>query len=172
MRRLLAGLALAAALGVAGSLALRLLAPAPSDEEAIRGLFRDAAAAMAEKRVGDAMEPVAEGFEGQGLDRRGLHRLLLGHSLRGSWLSVHVAADRVRVEGDAADAVLLAVAARGGAGAALVDLLPANATALRVACRLARAGGEWRVVAAEWHEIGLEEARGAQGAEWLELGPR
>jgi hypothetical protein len=161
-----------AALGVAIALATRLLRAPPSDEDAIRALFADAATAIAERRVGDAMDAVSPRFAGQGLDRRGVHQLVLGHVLRGAWVAAHVAADRVRVEGDSADAVLLVVAARSGTGAALAELLPANATALRIACRLAREEGGWRVVAAEWREIGLDEALSAPDARPLGPGGR
>jgi hypothetical protein len=164
VRRAVAVAVALAVLGAAGALVLRLARAPVSDEDAIRALFADAAAAIAERRVGDAMEAVSPRFAGQGLDRRGLQQLLLGHVLRGAWATAHVAADRVRVDGDSAEAVVLAIAARSGTGTALAELLPANATALRIACRLAREDGAWRVVAAEWREIGLQEALAAPDA--------
>ncbi len=130
----------------------------PSDEERIAALFADAARAVEEKRVGDAVEAVSERYRGEGLDRRGVKQLLLAQVLRGEWVSVTVAGTRVRLEGDAAEAVVDVVLARSGKGARLADLLPEQASANRIACRLEREGREWRVVSASRRPISLAEA--------------
>ena len=96
----------AAALAVA--LALGLWRPwrePPGDEERIVTLFLEAARAAEEKRVGDAVEGVSERYRGEGLDRRGVKRLVAAQMLRGEWVSVTVAGTRVKLEGDAAEAV-------------------------------------------------------------------
>jgi hypothetical protein len=150
----------AAVLAVAAVAAWRLAAPPPPpDEERIRTLFDDAARAAEERRIGDVVAGVSERFQGDGLDRRGLARLVAAHVLRGEWVRVGVAGARVRVEGERATALVDAVLARGGAkGKALVDLLPSEATAHRIACDLAREDGEWRIVAARWRPVSLAEA--------------
>jgi hypothetical protein len=149
--------AAAAVLAVAG--ALRLGRDPPTDEEAIRALFAQAARAAEEKRAGDAVEAVSGRFRGHGLDRDGVRRLVAFQVLRGEWVSVSVAAARVAVDGDRARAAVDAVLARGsGKGKSLEALLPGEASAHRFLCRLEREGPGWRIVEAEWRAIGLAEA--------------
>ena len=64
----------------------------------------------------------------------------------------------VQVEGDSATARVVVVLSRGGAGKGLADLLPAEASAVRFDCRLARRPEGWQVVEAGWVEIPLAEA--------------
>lgn len=139
--------------------ALRLTREKPSDEEAIRALFDDAARAAEEKRVGDAVAGLSERFRGRGLDRDGVRRLVAFHVLRGEWVSVTVASARIAVEGERARATVDAVLARGsGKGKALQALLPGEASAHRFRCKLEREGEGWRVVEAEWSAVGLADA--------------
>jgi len=153
----LAGLA---AVGAAGAfLLLRRGGPAPTDEERIRALLAASARAAEERRVGDAVAPLSERFRGEGgWGRDEVRRAIAGAVLRGEWVAVSVAADRIAVEGDRARAVLHLVAARSGKGRALADLLPQEATALRIDARLEREDGDWRVVAASHRHIPLAEA--------------
>lgn len=149
----------AAAVALAVLAALRLRREEPTDEEAIRTLFDDAARAAEERRVGGVLAGVSERFRGQGLDRDGVRRLVALQVLRGEWVSVTVSAARVAVEGDRARANVDAVLARGsGKGKALQALLPGEASAHRFRCRLEREGEGWRVVEAEWSAIGLADA--------------
>lgn len=149
----------AAALAAAAVLGLwRPWREPPGDEERIGALFVDAARAVEEKRVGDAMEAVSERYRGEGLDRRGVKQLLLAQVLRGQWVSVTVAGTRIRLEGDAAEAVVDVVLARSGKGARLADLLPEQANVDRITCRLEREGSAWRVISASRRPISLAEA--------------
>jgi hypothetical protein len=132
--------------------------PSPSDEDLIRALLEEAVRAAEERRVSDAVAGLSERFQGQGLDKRGLKQLVAGNALRGHWLMVRIAGLRVEAAGETARARLDLVATRGGAGRALVDLLPSEASAWRVDCRLEREPGGWRVVAATWVEQSLVEA--------------
>jgi hypothetical protein len=157
-RVLLAVLAAAAA-----ALAIWAIARAgrrgPTDEEAIRALFDDAARAAEEKRAGAAVDGVSERFRGQDLDRDGVKRLVAWQVLRGDWVSVTIAGAKVAVDGDRARANVDAVLARAtGKGKGLGALLPGEASAHRFQCRLERERDGWRVVAAEWRPIGLAEA--------------
>jgi|GEM_PF-1004614 len=136
----------------------RLGARPPSDEELINALFLDAARAVEEKRVSDAVRGVSERFQGDGLGKHEVKQIIAAHVLRGEWVSVTVAGTRLRVGGDAAEATADVVMARSGKGRSLSDLLPAEASANRIACRLAREEGEWRVVAARRRPISLAEA--------------
>ena len=129
----------------------------PSDEERIRALVDDAARAAAEKRVADVVVGVSESFRGEGLDRQGLKRLVAFHVLRGSWLAILVAAARVDVRGDEADAVVDVVMSRTRRAATVVELPAAEATVHRFALRLARERAGWRVTAASWHPITIAE---------------
>lgn len=150
-----------AAAALAAAVGLGLWRPwrePPGDEERIATLFLAAARAVEEKRVGEAVEAVSERYRGEGLDRRGVKQLLLAHVLRGEWVSVTVAGTQVRVEGDAAEAVVDVVLARSGKGARLSDLLPEQASASRLACRLEREDGDWKVVSASRRPISLAEA--------------
>lgn len=137
----------------------------PTDEALVRALFADAAAAAEAGRVSDAVAGLSERFQGGGLDRTGAKRLVAGLVLRRQWVAVKVAGARVAVEGDAATAQVDAVLASGGAGKALADLLPAEATAHRFDCRLAREADGWRVVTAEWRPIPLGEALAGDGGD-------
>ena len=151
----------AAAVGLAAAGALALWRPwrePPRDEERIAALFLEAARAAEEKRVGDAVEAVSERYRGEGLDKRGLKQMLALLVMRGEWVSATVAGTSVRVEGDAAEAVVDVVLARSGKGASLADLLPEQASANRLTCRLEREGKEWRVVSAARRPISLAEA--------------
>lgn len=158
-RRAFAVLAALLALAAVVAAALRLLDEPPSDEEAIRALFEDAARAAGERRVGDAVELVSERFRGHGLDRRGAKQLVAFHVLRGEWVSVSISGARIAVEGDAARANVDAVLARGsGAGKSLAALLPGEASAHRFTCRLEREPDGWRVVEAAWRAVDISEA--------------
>jgi len=156
----LAGLALAGAW-----IAWRSLSrPDPTDEERIRALFLASARAAEEKRAGDAVAPLSEDFRGEGgWDRTEVKRAIAGAALRGAWVAVSVAGDRIEVEGDAARAALHVVAVRSGKGRALSELLPQDATALRIDARLLRQGGAWRVASASWREIPLAQALSEPG---------
>jgi len=144
---------------VAALVAARLLTrEAPSDEERIRALFAGAALAAEERRIGGVVEVVSERFSGGGLDKQGVKGFVAGMVLRGEWVSVSVAGISVALDGDAARANVDVITARGGKGKAVADLLPEEAAAHRIACRLAREGGDWRVVGAEWSQITLGEA--------------
>jgi len=137
----------------------------PSDEALVRALFADAAAAAEAGKVSDAVAGLSERFQGGGLDRTGAKRLVAGLVLRRQWVAVKLAGARVTVEGDRATAQVDAVLASGGAGKALADLLPAEATAHRFDCRLERERDGWRIVGADWRAIPLGEAlAGADGA--------
>lgn len=148
----------AAAVAVAAFLLARLAAPTPTDEERIRALLRASAAAVEERRIGEAMEAVSERFRAGDLDRQGLRAFVAFHAMRGEWVRVGVASDRIAVRGDAADATVDVVLARSGAGRALADLLPAEASAWRIACVLAREDAGWRVTSATWHPVALADA--------------
>jgi hypothetical protein len=159
----------AGALAVAAGafLLVRLGARQPTDEERIRALLGDAAVAVQERRVGDAMRAVSERFAGEGMDRQGVKALVTYHALRGDWVRVAVANVDVEVhvpDDGLADATLDVVLARSGAGQSLADLLPAAASAYRIACGLAEEEGEWRIVAATWRPIDLSEAIAGPGA--------
>jgi hypothetical protein len=161
VRRLLAILAALAAAAAGWWLASR--SPPRSDEALVRALFEDGARAAEERRVGDAVAGLSESFHGQspggrGLDKREVKRLLAAQVLGGAWLAVKVASCRVVVEGDAASSTLDLVLSRGGRGRALVDLLPGEASAVRIEARLAREPEGWRVAEARWSEISLVEA--------------
>jgi hypothetical protein len=151
----------AALLALAGVVAWKVLGrPATTDEEAIRLLFEGAARAAEEQRVSDAVEAVSERFQGGGLDRRGVKQLVAFHVLRGEWVSVSVSGAKIRVEdGGRARANVDVVLARGGAkGKALEALVPGDASVHRIACRLEREAGAWRIVEASWTPVGLSEA--------------
>lgn len=149
------------AVGVAAAVALAVglgRGPEETEEDRIRALFAEAALAVEEKRIGDAVEAVSERFAGEGLDRQGVKRLIAGLVLRGDWVRVSIAGVAVAVEGEEARAIVDVVMARSGRGKALGDLLPQEASAYRIPCTLAREGGDWRVVAASWGPISLAEA--------------
>ena len=150
---------LAVGVALVGGFALRQLTRAPErDEDRIRALLDGAALAAQERRIGDVVEVLSERFAGGGLDKQGVKRFVAGMVLRGDWVSVSVAGLAVVVEGDGARANVDVVTARGGKGKAVSDLLPEEAAAHRIACRLAREGSDWRVVGAEWAQITLGEA--------------
>lgn len=130
----------------------------PTDEEQIRALFLGAARAAEEKRIGGVLEVVSERFSGRDLDKQGVKRFVAGMILRGDWVAVAVAGVSVSVDGALARANVDVVTARSGKGKAVADLLPQEAAAHRLACRLEREDGDWRVVAAEWEGIPLGEA--------------
>jgi hypothetical protein len=155
-RRLLAILAVTAAAAAGWWLASR--PPPATDEALIQALFRDGARAAQERRASDAVAGLSESFRGQGMDRRDVKRLVAAQVLGGRWLAIEVAGMRVAVEGEAARASVELVLSRGGRGRALADLLPAEATALRIEARLAREPEGWRVVEASWVQIPLAQA--------------
>lgn len=130
----------------------------PTDEEQIRARFLGAARAAEEKQIGGVMEVVSERFSGRDLDKQGVKRLVAGMVLRGDWVAVSVAGVAVSVRGDVARANLDIVTARSGKGKAVADLLPQEAAAHRLTCRLEREDGDWRVVTAEWEQIPLGDA--------------
>jgi hypothetical protein len=129
-----------------------------TDEERIRALFARAAGAAEERRVGDVVEGVSERFAEGGLDKQGVKRLVAGLLLRGDWVSVSIAGIAVTVQEGRARANVDVITARGGKGKALEELAPQEAAAHRIACRLEREDGEWRVVGATWEAINLTDA--------------
>jgi hypothetical protein len=148
----------AVAVAAGAFLLVRLSRPAPTEEERIRTLLVDTARAVQEQRVGDAMRAISLRFRGQGLDHAGLKGFVTLHALRAQWNRVALAGDRIAVEGDSATATIHVLLARSGRGDALADVLPAAGSAYRVACSLAREEDGWRVVAATWRPIPLDEA--------------
>jgi uncharacterized protein YneF (UPF0154 family) len=151
--------ALIAALVVVAMVAARWLGrEPPTDEEQIRALFLGAARAAEERQIGGVMEVVSERFSGRSLDKQGVKRFVAGMVLRGDWVAVSVAGIAVSVQGELARANVDVVTARSGKGKAVADLLPQEGGAHRLGCRLEREEAGWRVVAAEWERIPLEEA--------------
>jgi hypothetical protein len=129
-----------------------------TDEDRIRALFARAATAAAERRVAGVVEGVSERFAGGGLDKQGIKRLVAGMLLRGDWVSVTIAGIAVTVQEGGARANVDVITARGGTGKALAELAPQEAAAHRIACRLEREDGDWRVVGATWEAITLGDA--------------
>jgi hypothetical protein len=158
-RSILLAVAALAAAAAGGWLASR--PPAPGDEALILALFDDAARAAEARRPADAVAGVSEDFRGQGLTRRELERLVAVNALRRAWVAVKVAGAQVAVDGEVATARVMLVLSRGGAGTALADLLPSQASAWSVEARLRREGGRWQVVSAGWAQVPLAEALGA-----------
>jgi hypothetical protein len=156
-RRVLAVLAAAAALA-ALAVVLRRGREPPSDEGQIRELFDRAAVAAEERRIADVVDGLSERFQGSGLDKQGVKRLVAGMVLRGAWVSVTIAGSAISLQGDRAQAVVDVVTARSGKGKALAALLPEEAAAHRITCRLEREPEGWRVVAAEWAPVPLSDA--------------
>jgi len=156
-RRPLALAAALALLALGGAWLVHRGSSGETDEERIRKLLLEAARAAEEGRPRDAVLPLSEHFSGGGLDRDGVRRLVALETLRGSWTSVTVAGMAVEVDGDRARAAFHLVAARGGAGRRLADLLPAEANAFRVACELERERAGFRVVRGRWAEVPLAE---------------
>jgi hypothetical protein len=154
-------LALAVLLAAAGLWVASRPAP-PDDEALVLALFEDAARAAEARQPAEAVAGVSEAFVGQGqgqrLGKRELKQLVAANALRGAWVAVKVARAQAAVAGDAATARLSLVLSRGGAGAALADLLPSQASAWRVEARLAREPEGWRVVGATWAPVPLAEA--------------
>jgi hypothetical protein len=151
----------AAALAVAAVVAWRLLdrGPAPTEEERIRALFEAAARAAGERSAADVVAPLSERFRGEGLDRGGVKQLVALQLLRGEWVSVALGGVQVAVDGERARANVDAVLVRAaGKGRGLAELLPGDAAAHRFECTLEREDGAWRVVAASWRPIRLDEA--------------
>jgi hypothetical protein len=132
--------------------------PPPTDEELIQALFGTAVEAAEARKASEAIGGLSERFSGQGLDRHDVKRLVAATTLRGGWLLIRIAGLRVEVTGDRARAVLDLVASRAGPGKALAELLPADANAWRIDCRLERERDGWRVVGASWVEESLLEA--------------
>jgi hypothetical protein len=65
----------------------------------------------------------------------------------------------VQDDGAQARANVDVVLARGaGKGKALESLLPGEASVHRIACRLVREDGDWKIVEAAWTPVGLAEA--------------
>jgi hypothetical protein len=165
-------LGLLALLALAAFLAFRALQPAPSDEGRIRALLDDAATAAEERRIGDVVQGVSERFEGSGLDRDGVRRLVAAHVLRGTWVSVAITGERIEVRGDDARALVDVLLSRSGKGTPLAQLMPEQATVHRFALRLERERDGWRVVAAAWRRISLEDAAAGPPSFEGELTPR
>ncbi len=159
-RRAVTILAAALALGLAVAAWSWLRREPPSDDEAIRALFEDAARAAQERRVSDAVAGLSERFAtAGGVDRQGVKQAIAFHVLRGEPVSVAVAGVRVALEGDRARASVDAILTRAaGKGKALGALLPGEASAHRFLCRLEREKEGWRIVEAQWRPIGLSEA--------------
>jgi hypothetical protein len=151
-------LALAVLLAAAAGLWVATRPAPPSDEALILALLDEAASAAEARRPAEAVAGVSEAFRGQGLGKRELKQLVAANALRGTWVAVRVAGAQVSVAGDAATARLSLVLSRGGSGAALADLLPAQASAWRVEARLAREPEGWKVVDATWAQVPLAEA--------------
>lgn len=154
-------LAVAAAVVLAVAVALvwgRLRQAPETDEARIRALLEDAARAVEEKRVAEAVAGVSERFSAPGLDRRGVKQLIAFHVMRGEWVSASVSSARIRVEGDRARATVDAVLSRGAKGKALTALLPGEASVHRFALRLEREPEGWRVVEATWRPVDLAQA--------------
>ncbi len=147
-------------LAAAGALFLvpRLSRNRPTDEEQIRALFDDAARAVEEKRIGDAVEGVSDRFEGEGLDKRGVKQLVASQVFRGTWVAVTVAGAKVEVQGDGARAAVDVVMSRSGKGKPLAELLPEQASVHRIICRLVREVDGWKVTTAAWRPISIPEA--------------
>jgi hypothetical protein len=143
---------------VAALLLSRALGGRPSDEDRIRAMLHDAARAAEEKRVGDAVQGLSERFEGHGLDKLGAKQLVAFHVLRGTWVSVTLAGEKVEVQGDRARAVVDVVMSRSGKGKPLAELLPETVTVHRFDLRLAREADGWKVTTAAWRRVSLEEA--------------
>jgi hypothetical protein len=151
-------LAAAALLAAAAGAWLATRPEPPSDEAQVRALVEAAARAAEERRAAEVVAGVSGRFRGEGLDRDGLRRMVAALTLRGAWVGVKLAGLQVAVDGDGAAAVADVVLARGGAGKALADLIPAEASAYRVDCRLEREAEGWRVVEASWRAVPLGEA--------------
>ncbi len=150
-------LAVVLVVGAAAFFVARALRP-PSDEEQIRAMIHDAARAADEKRIADVVQGLSERFDAAGVDKRGAKQIVALHVLRGTWVSVLVAGEKIAVERERARAVADVVLSRSGKGKSLSEILPEAASIYRFDLRLVKESGEWRVTTAAWRPITLEQA--------------
>lgn len=161
------------AVGAAAAAAAAWLAwPARPEapEERIRALLAEAARAAEQRRPGEVAELLSERFRGgeggAALGRDDARRLLALELLRGQWVSVSIASAEVVVDGARARAhvdALLSRAADRQKG--LAALLPGEAAVHRFRLELEEEpDGRWRVVAAGWRQVSLQEALAGPGS--------
>lgn len=144
----------------------RGLRPGPTDEDQIRAIIHDAARAAEDKRIGDAVRGLSDRFQGQqGLDKATAKQFVAFQVLRGTWTSVSVVGEKIKVEGDTARSIVDVVMSRSGKGTKLAELLPETASVHRFDFRWARERDGWKVITATWRPVTLEEAAAGPGLE-------
>jgi hypothetical protein len=131
----------------------------PDDEALIREAIAQVGRAATEKDVGAILEHVSESYRGEGGNRDGLRRYLLGYILRSDWVSAIPRVLQVEVDGDTANASLVVLLARGPV-ADPANVRPEGLVGSHyIESGWAREAGEWRVVTAT--------RRDASTADWL-----
>lgn len=162
--------ALAIVVGLVAFLVARRLSSRPrTEEEKIRAAFSDAAKAVEERRVSDAVTILSDRFAAdEGMGKDDAKRALLAFTMQGQWVSVTMGGDKIAVDGDGADAVIDFIAARGGKVCpqgetgkdcrSLASVLPQESSAQRLTMKLAREDGAWKVLKAQRREIPLSDA--------------
>ncbi|HET6410480.1 MAG TPA: hypothetical protein VFG53_00325 [Anaeromyxobacter sp.] len=142
--------------------------PPPTPEEQVRALLEEAARAAGDRKADRVVALLSDRFdgvaEGEHVAREEVKRLLALELMRGEWVSVTLSSAQVVVDGKRARAHVDAVLGRAAdRGRGLAALLPGEASAHRFRLDLEEEGGRWRVVAARWRRISLEEALSGPG---------
>lgn len=134
---------------VALAVAALLAACGRSDpEEQLHATVAAMAQAVESRRVGDALEPLAEDFtrDSGAFGKADVRRVLAAAMLRNEQIRIAATVSDVRIDGDRATA-RVRVLATGGAG-----LLPERGQTWDFATVWRRDGSRWRLYNAEWRE--------------------
>lgn len=127
----------------------------PDDRTLIERIIRSSVDAAKDRDVSGMLARVADDFEGPRRIRKNeLKRMLLGRLLKDQWLRIFERSLTVdiEVEGEAATAELRVVLARGNKVTQLEDLVPTDASSLRINLKLARRERRWWIVGADYRE--------------------
>jgi hypothetical protein len=119
-------------------------------EQRLRMQIAAMADALQQRQASQVMAPIASDFAGgDGLDRRGLQRLLQVQLLGNAAVGATLGPVAVELHGDTAEARFDAVLT-GGSG----RLLPERVEAWRVTTAWRRDGADWQLYSAQWEPVG------------------
>jgi len=128
----------------------------PDDEERIRELFSAAADAAQRKRAADLAALLADDYlDEAGRDKRAALQIVGVYLAQAGPIFVFTRVRDIEIEADRADA-RLGVAVAAAPLTRVKELDEVRADLFLVTLRLRRDGREWRIVAADWRNVGLE----------------
>lgn len=124
---------------------------ATSDEERIRTIIKEGAAAVEERSLKGVMRHISEDYRDDfGNDRNSVKGFLFAKMMRGEKTGVFITSVDVEIKGDVSLVEISAIFTRGKEVKSVKDLLPEEMSRERISLVFKKIDNEWKIIKGSW----------------------